>query len=261
MDNTRSLQEVLFAAHFEAPLPLSVLDLADWRKTFERQFPLFQQQPAWDPYVWLDFHNNAIQHPHMPQISMLRSLLPRVMAFSEDQRWSIHFQGDRVAISWRRTEPTGEPTPYPGFWKVAGEALAFLESFREWWQTRFDIPVNFRVCELNYFNAFPLAAGHKTRLSDVFKFIVPQPSKMIANLNVNWTFPSDPPDESRVHFVGGMGVMPDCPAVAVFNFAGANKTESGGTAEELKTTYEKLHDIISDAYITTINTKITGGPI
>lgn len=259
MANTRSLNEVIFVAHFSAIQPLTVLDLADWYNGLAERYPVFQQQPPWDPFIWHDFDPAAAGRPVVQQFLGNLSFVPRILGFSEDQRWSIHCQSDRVAISWRRLEPTGELTPYPGFENVCKETLTFFEEFRAWWLRRFEAPVTFQICELNYFNAFPFTIGERSlRVSEIFKFGVSRPGKRVANLNVSWIMPPEPPRRARVQCIAAMGATADCPYAAVFNFAGSTKVERGGSPDELQSVYEDLHAAVTDAYITNINTDIIG---
>jgi uncharacterized protein (TIGR04255 family) len=259
MSNTRSLSEVIFVAHFAATKPLTVLDLADWYNGLAENYPVFQQQPPWPPFIWHDFGAAAAGHPVVPQFFRTPDFVPRISGISEDQRWTIHCQSDRVAFSWRRLEPTGELTPYPGFESVFKDSIAFLEGFRAWWLRRFDIPVAFQICELNYFNAFPFTfETHSLRVSDIFKFGVPRPGQRIGNLNVSWIVPEEPPHHVRVQCIAAMGATADCSSAAIFNFAGSSKVERGGSPDELHSIYEDLHAAVTSAYISNINFETIG---
>lgn len=260
MVNTRSLNEVIFVAHFSATQRLTVLDLADWYNNgLAEHYPVFQQQPPWPPFILHDFDAPADGRQVVQQFLRSPDFVPRISGISEDQRWTIHCQSDRVAFGWRRLEPTGELTPYPGFENVFKEAVTFFEGFRAWWLGRFDVSVAFQICELNYFNAFPFKIGERSlRVSEVFKFGVPRPGKKVANLNVSWIMPPEPPRQARVQCVAAMGATADCPSAAIFNFAGSTKVERGGSSDELRSLYEDLHAAVTDAYITNIHTDTIG---
>lgn len=259
MAETRSLNEVIFVAHFPAVQPLTVLDLADWYNSVAQRYPVFQQQPPWTPFVWQDFEAAVPGHTVVQQFFRGPDFVPRILGFSEDQRWAVNCQSDRVAVSWRRLEPTGEPTPYPGFENVLEEVLTFLEGFQAWWLGRFGIPVTFQICELNYFNAFPFKGGERPlRVSEVFKFWVMRPGKKIANLNVSWMMPPEPSQHARVQCLAAMGATADCPSAAIFNFAGSIKIGDRGSPDELRPAYEALHVAVTDAYIATIDIETIG---
>ena len=160
MTTTRALQEVIFVIHFNAIPPLTAIDLAAWYAEVREDFPIVQQQPAWEPFNW-----SLIPGPIMlfPQVQT-----PRLVAMSGDQRRALHLQADRFAYTWRRLEPTGEITPYPGFETVLAEALKQQERFRKWWRGHFEEKISPKVVEINYSNAFPMSNGEEVlRISDI----------------------------------------------------------------------------------------------
>jgi len=260
MSETRSLQEVLFVAHFSTAQPMTVLDLADWYKSVAEIYPVFQQQPAWEPFIWQNIDNTAAGHQVLHQFVMNRTFLqPRIVGFSEDQRWSVHCQGDRVAMGWRRLEPTGDVAPYPGFDVVLKKVAVFMEGFRAWWLSQFGIPVAFQICELNYFNAFPFDfRGRTLRASEIFKFVTPQKGRKLAQFHASWIEPGEPPEQARVNCLTAMGPTADCPSAAIFNFMGSAKLEQPGSPDKLRSIYGTLHDAITAAYLSTINSEIIG---
>ncbi len=259
MADTRSLNEVIFTAHFLAPEPLTVLDLADWYNGVAKRYPIFQQQQPWSPFVWHDFETAVPGPPVVPQFFGGPGFIPRLLGYSEDQRWAVNCQYDRIAISWRRLEPTGEPTPYPGFESVLEEVLKFLEGFQAWWLGRFGASVIFQICELNYFNAFPFKSGQRQlRVSEVFRAWIFRPGKKIANLNVSWMMPPEPSEHARVQCLAAMGATADCPSAAIFNFAGSIKMGDRGSPDKLRPAYDALHRAVTDAYLSTINVETIG---
>jgi len=259
MSNTLSLQEVLFVAHFSAGQPLTVLDAAHWYDGLAARYPVFQQQPAWQPMIWQDIGGSAINPPGVPQLLINQTLMPRFVGISEDQRWSVHLQGDRIAMGWRRLEPTGKATPYPGFETVHDSVAVFLNDFSVWWLQRFGVQIDFQICELNYFNAFPFVLPERTlRVSEIFKFVIPQQGKTLANLNASWIEPTEGPRHERVHCFTAMGATLDCPSAALFNFMGMAKLRQQDTLSELRSVFESLHTAITSAYIGAINTNIIG---
>jgi uncharacterized protein (TIGR04255 family) len=259
MKTTRSLQEVLFVAHFSGAPPIGVLDIADWHNCFAESYPIFQQQPPWQPIAWQDIYDNQ-GTPPIPQVMFNQFILPRMVLSSEDQRWSIHFQGDRVAMGWRRTEPTGQNAAYPGFEVAFETVLGFFEKFIAWWGGRISVPIAFHIAELNYFNAFPLALGGQSlKVSEIFRFITPQRDKKVLNLQCSWIEPlEDITRQARVNCSVGFGPTIDSSIAALFNFMGISKLDQSGSPDELETVFKSLHDAITNAYISAINTEIIG---
>ncbi|GAA5264416.1 hypothetical protein ACOSOMT5_P0839 [Acidiphilium sp. MT5] len=259
MASSRSLYEVIFVAHFSAAQPLTVLDMADWYNGVANRYPVFLQQPPWPTFNWYDFEASVPETPLVSPNSRSYDYVPRIVALSEDQRWSVNCQSDRVAVSWRRLEPTGQLTPYPGFENVLDEVLSVFEEFQKWWHARFGVDVTFRICELNYFNAFPFKSGERLlRVSEVFKAWVFRPGKMIANLNVSWIVPPESSKHAQVQCVAAMGATADCPSAAIFNFASSIRLGHRGSTGQLRPAYEALHDAVTDAHIATVNTETIG---
>jgi uncharacterized protein (TIGR04255 family) len=260
MAKTRSLHEVIYVAHFATPL--TVLDTAAWYNSVSSDYPIVQQQPPWDPVVWQNVFPSEGPPPRflpVQQFIVNPTSMPRIVAFSEDQQWTMHIQHDRIVVGWRRLEPTGRIVEYPGFTTIVEKALTLLERFRAWWLMHLGTPVAFTICELNYFNAFPfIIEDRDLRLSEIFKFVVPQSRKKVAGLNASWFVQADPLSEARVQCVMAMGATMDCPSAALFNFFGMAKLAGLGSPAELRAAYGGLHGSITSAYTESVNIEIIG---
>ena len=111
MPTTKNLQELIVAVHFEAPIPLAVVDLGNWVDSFSDDFPIMQQLPNL-PQV-------SLPAPGMPpqiQFQMFQTPpLPRMLLRSSDGRYSVQLKNVRFAFGWHITEPVGEAAQYDGF--------------------------------------------------------------------------------------------------------------------------------------------------
>jgi hypothetical protein len=93
---TRTLQEVILAGHFRAPLSLGLLDLGSWISS-NPDFPVVQELPALPPSNIPVFGVG----PQMPSFEIaMGTPLPRILLRSQDGRFSLQLQGDRVAFGW-----------------------------------------------------------------------------------------------------------------------------------------------------------------
>ena len=182
MSTTKSLQELIIAVHFEVPIPLAVVDLADWIALFSKDFPVVQQLPNL-PQVSLPVPGML---PQM-QFQMLEvPPLPRMLLRSPDSRYSVQLQNDRFAFGWHRTEPVGVPAAYDGFesHKVAWNEV--LDRFEHWCMSRFHQKPKYRLLELSYSNAAPLVVDGRTkRISEIFTFVQAK-SRSLGAFNVSW---------------------------------------------------------------------------
>src|SRR6185437_8405634 len=97
---TRTLQEVVLGVHFQAPLPLAIIDVADWVNEFS-DHPIVQQIQAL-PTVNLPTEDG----PQMAfEIGVAGLTIPRMLLRSADGRYSVQLQGDRFVVGWSRIEP------------------------------------------------------------------------------------------------------------------------------------------------------------
>jgi uncharacterized protein (TIGR04255 family) len=180
MPTTKSLQELIIAVHFEAPIALAVMDLADWVAHFSHQYPVVQQLPALPPF-------NLPLAVGAPQLQMLSAdSLPRMLLRSTDGRYSLQLQNDRFAFGWHRTEPLGQPAEYAGFESHQQSWADVLAHFEAWTQERFRQRPRHRLVELSYNNAALLESdGKKKRLSEIFTFVQPR-SRTVTAFNTSW---------------------------------------------------------------------------
>src|SRR4051812_39221339 len=194
MHTTSTLQEVVFAAHFQQPADLSVLDLASWAAMFETEFPHLQQLPPLDPVAFL------AQQQQLTVNFGPSAQLPRLLKMSHDQRYTLQIQNDRLAFGWRRLEPVGVITDYPGYDVLKDRWDSLATQFREWWGGRFQTEPVLRLVELNYANAMPIGA----RLSEVFRFVHPVSSRPLVAFQASWTEVSGDVPNSRVSILSGV---------------------------------------------------------
>jgi uncharacterized protein (TIGR04255 family) len=222
MPTTKSLQELIIAAHFQAPLPFTVMDLASWVEHF-RELPVVQQLPPLPPA--------SLPAPGIPQlqfqfVSMEAAALPRMLLRSADGRYSVQLQNDRFAFGWHRTEPIGDPAEYAGFEAHRAHWKQTLEHFEAWTEERFRQKPAHRLVELSYSNALPIEReGRQSRLSEMFKFVQPGGRKIWGAFNTSWAETIYPtadmqPSKGVVSAVVGLGFAAPAVRVLAFSFTG-----------------------------------------
>jgi uncharacterized protein (TIGR04255 family) len=241
---TKTLVEVILAAHFQAPLNLDVLEIASWIAYFS-DFPIVQYLPA-APQV-------SLQSANAPQqvtfdFALPGTALPRVLLRSPDGRYSIQLQADRFAFGWARIEPVGVPADYPGFESMLEKWQANLERFNKWTEERFQQRPQHRLMELNYANAAPLERdGQKRRLSEIFQF-VQTTGRPVMSFNTTWVervLGQDGVQIGAVTAVVGLGQAPPAVPVLAFNFAGMAEVAPG---RESKHMLNDIHAKIREMY-------------
>jgi len=248
MPTTKSLQELIIAAHFQAPLPFTIMDIASWVEHFREGFPIVQQIQALPPL------NLPVSNAPPVQVQLIATPpLPRVILHTSDGRNSVQLQTDRFAFGWHRTEPIGDPAGYSGYEAHRAEWYQALEAFEVWTEGRFHQRPVHRLIELNYNNAVPLETdGRRKRLSEVFTFVQPGSQKIIG-FTTTWTssiYPmkdGQPPTGIVQSFVG-MGTAPPAINVLAFNFMGlaivAPDERSGNILDDI---HAKIREIYESA--------------
>jgi len=234
------------AAHFRAPLPLGVLDLASWVSVFS-DYPIIQELPALPTVSW-----PVPGWPQIPAIEIgISAQLPRLVLRSSDGRFSVQLQGDRFAFGWARVEPIGVAADYPGFEAMLGRWGEVQSRLEAWVQGRFHAKPQYRLAEVNYINASPLELdGQKRRISDVFKF-VQAAGRPINMFNVQWlerVYDDEPPGaplKGVVNAAVGLGQAPPAIPVLAFNFTG---TAAVADNQESKHIMNDLHGKIREMY-------------
>jgi uncharacterized protein (TIGR04255 family) len=245
---TKTLAEVVLAAHFQAPLNLDVLELASWVGYFS-DFPIVQYLPV-APQANMPV--NAL--PQMTfDFGMQGSTLPRVLLRSPDGRYSIQLQADRFAFGWVRIEPVGVPADYPGFESMLEKWLTILERFNDWAEERFQTRPQHRLVELNYANAAPLERdGQKRRISEIFKFVQTGGRPVIA-FNTTWIeriSGEDGVQIGAVTAVVGLGQAPPAVPVVAFNFAGIAEVAPGRESNHiLNEVHAKIREMYQSAIV------------
>jgi uncharacterized protein (TIGR04255 family) len=239
MPLTATLNEFVLATHFDAPLPLSVVDLADWIGTFRPDFPQIQELPA------------AARVELTPSQEVLLNLaqpsLPRIVLRAPSQL-TLQFQADRFAFGWARAEPIGQPAEYPGYETMKARWLEMLERFRVWQEARVRSRPSSRLIEIAYHNALPMEVnGRRKRISEVFRFVQPSPTRKLSSFQTSWAEQlSDAPDAPRVITQVGLGTAPPAQVVFAFNFTGLALAPKSATTSETLGTLDALHARILD---------------
>jgi uncharacterized protein (TIGR04255 family) len=249
MPTTRSLQELIVAAHFETPIPLTVMDLADWVSQFS-EFSIVQQLPFLQPA------NFPVAGPPRFQLEMLAEIsLPRMLLRTPDGQYSVQLQNDRFAFGWHRTEPVGEPSEYPGFEAIRRSWEEALARFDTWTESRLHQRANHRLVELTYNNVALLDKdGRRRRLSEIFKFVQTGPRKLGA-FSASWIesiYPGVLPDTEPKAVVSaqvGLGSAPPDKPVLSFLFTGLGKVAG---SEESKHMLHEIHAKIREIYESSI---------
>jgi uncharacterized protein (TIGR04255 family) len=249
MPTTKSLQELIIAAHFQAPLPFSVMDLASWVEHFN-EFPVVQQISA------LPLADLPVAGPAQIQFQVIEApMLPRMLLRTADGRYSVQLQNDRFGFGWHRTEPIGDPTEYPGFEDLKDSWKEALDHFESWTQTRFRQRPAHRLVELNYSNAVPLEhAGRQKRLSEIFKFVQPIRRK-VNGFNTSWIeriFPADSEAARKgvVTCAVTMGIAPPALEVLAFTFTGLASVAPDEQSEHiLNDIHAKIREIYESVII------------
>jgi uncharacterized protein (TIGR04255 family) len=251
MPTTRSLQELVIAAHFQAPLPFTVMDLASWVQHFS-ELPIIQQLPP--------LASANLPMPGTPlqfQFAVEASPMPRMLLRTADNRYSVQLQNDRFGFGWHRTEPIGDPAEYPGFEEHREHWKRVLDQFESWTESRFQQRPAHRLIELNYNNAVPLERnGQQRRLSEIFKF-VQLGGRKVAGFNVSWAESIYPitdkqqPSKGVVNCFVGLGIAPPAVNVLAFTFTGMASVAPGVQSEHiLNDIHAKIREIYESAIIT-----------
>lgn len=247
---TTTLQEVIIAAHFASPLPLTVMDLADWVRHFG-QFSLVQQLPP-APHADVAAPGQAI--PPFQVVEVAHHPLPRMLLRTPDGRFSVQLQHDRFAVGWTRTEPLGAPANYPGFQLFSEYWIQRLAEFDAWTGQRFRQVSAHRLIELTYSNVAPLLReGKMRRISEIFKFVQPG-ARALSMFNVSWlerVYDEPVPFRATVTATVGLGQGPTGEPGLVFNFIGLGKVAEG---QESKQVLSDIHGKIRQIYESSIVT-------
>jgi uncharacterized protein (TIGR04255 family) len=246
MPTTKSLQELIIAAHFQAPLPFTVMDLASWVEHFS-DFPVVQQIPALPPAT--------VPAPGPPQMQfqlVQDASLPRMLLRSSDNRYSVQLQNDRFGFGWHRTEPLGEAADYPGYEEYRKNWHAVLHHFESWTQKRFGQRPAHRLIEISYSNAVPLErAGQKRKISEIFT-MVQLAGRVIGSFNTSWmeaVYPTGP-SKGTVSTVVAVGTAPPALPVLIFNFAGIAPVAAGEqSAHILDNVHAKIRGIYESSIV------------
>lgn len=251
MPATKTLQELIIGVHFDVPIALTVVDLADWVAHFSEDFPVVQQLPAL-PQINLPTAPAAVglQQLQVQMVTVDSLPLPRMLLRTSDGRFSIQLQNDRFAFGWHRTEPLGDPAEYDGFEDHQRSWGEVVEKFEEWTQARFRQRPGHRMVELTYSNAMPMEKdGEKKRISQIFKFVQPG-SRTLISFNTTWAesvYPQSATDPLKALVTAQVAVGSAAPAqtVLVFTFTGIGAVAEN---EESKHILNDLHAKIREMY-------------
>jgi hypothetical protein len=241
---TATLQDINLVEHVEPPLPLTILDIADWAREFsEFGEPL---QLPWLPPIEL-----ALQQPGF---SIAPTHLPRLLLRSLAGGRSIQIQEDRFAFGWSRSSTIGEPEKYPGYEQLRAEQSLHMRKYRQWCVKRFGVAPKTRLVELSYNNAAPLivAGGRRRRLGEIFKWV--QPSRSVNSFQVGWMelLEKERTDAPRVNAFVAVGAAPPVMEALIFNFAGfapIDNIEESTIYRWLDTLHTRILDMYDAAFV------------
>jgi hypothetical protein len=209
---TATLQEINLVEHIAPPLPLTILDVADWAKEFS-EFGEPVQLP-WIPPIHL-----ALQGQ---EFSISSTELPRLLLRSLAGGRSVQLQSDRFAFGWSRSSKIGDPEKYPGYEQLKAEQSLHARKYRKWYERRFGVVPKTRLVELSYNNAAPIVVegGRRRRLAEIFKWV--QLSRPVNSFQVAWMelLEKGRADAPRVNAFVSVGAAPPVTEALIFNFAG-----------------------------------------
>jgi len=247
---TNTLQEVSVAAHFRAPWPVGVMELADLVRHFS-DYPIVQQLPRLQPATLPQFGK-----PQMAfEVNVASADLPRILLRSPDLRHTIQLQGDRLVVGWSRIEPLGAPAAYPGFDAMLVKWTGILSRFETWTDGHFSWRPEHRLGEVSYANVAPLERdGQQKRISDIFSFSQIG-GRALDMMSMNWTERLYSDEESAVRPKGmvvasvGLGQAPPAIPVLAFNFAGVASVANNQQTERI---LSEIHTRIREIYQSTV---------
>ncbi len=239
MDLTATLQEVILVEHFRQPLPLTILDVADWAREFS-EFGEPRQLP-WLPPIDLKQTQFSIGYSTAQE-------LPRLLLSSITANIQIQLQSDRFAFGWIRTSPVGERASYPGYENLMAGRSSSAQRFNAWCLKRFGVSPGCRLVELTYNNAAPIVVdGRRRRLSEIFRWV--QPSRGVNSFQVAWTelMETGRTDGPRVTAIVAVGAAPPVAEALLFNFAGVAPIDIDEGDTKLRA-WNALHERIHAIY-------------
>jgi hypothetical protein len=254
MPETSTLQTCIIALHFEQPLGLSLLDVADWVNANREVYPTAQQSAS-TPRV------DMMANPQLPAFSFVDGNdLPRMTLSTRTNDFSIILQTDRVAFSWNRVKPVGEMDSYVGFLSMKARWKEFILSFQSWHSSRLGGKYSPRLLELGYNNAVSMdLETRRRRIGEVFNWV--NPGRGVNAFQVAWgELIRDPDDDRefvdasvpRVNANVALGVIPPAQRVLVFNFVGLGQLVGDDNGVEDGGMVDTLHSRILDIYAETI---------
>lgn len=250
MPITRSLQEVVFAVHFAAPLPLTLLDVADWIAEYGGEQPVVQELPVLgrsEMPIPGKVNQAALQF-----VQEVDGTLPRVRVRGPDPHSLCILQNDRVAFGWTRVVAVGEDVDYPGYDALRGAWALEISRFSRWLTARIGEAIVPRMVELSYANAYILDVDDKPRrMGDIFKLLNAD-YRPVNAFQVNWSEFIGVGGEGVVNAQAGVGVAPPAKRVFAVNYFGlaipGGQSESGDAAEAVMLGVDKLHQRILDMH-------------
>ncbi|WCP71585.1 TIGR04255 family protein [Sphingomonas hankookensis] len=174
--------QLVLTVSFEPALDnLSIIDLADLFRQYEREFPIFQQVNRAGPMSANPF-----------EMKLEVGGLPRMMFASPAMDWQVAFQNDRLSVLWARTKPMDQAPDYPGFTAVADRFAIALGMFKRWLEDRGLALPKPSVSEVAYVDAFPIiaaASGRQLKMSEIIRTINPALKFPMTSLEHRWTEP------------------------------------------------------------------------
>lgn len=176
------IAQLVLTVSFEPTLDnLSIIDIADLFRQYERDFPIFQQVNRAGPMSTNPF-----------EVKIDGGGMPRTMFANEALDWQVAFQNDRLSLLWARAKPLDQVPDYPGFTVVADRFASALATFKRWLEDRgMAIPTP-SVAEVAYVDAFSIndsESGRQRKMSEIIKTINPVLAFPMSSLQHSWTEP------------------------------------------------------------------------
>lgn len=249
MPTTTSLVEVMVVAHLQAPMNLTVLDMASWAETFNQDYPLVQQTPPIPPFS-INPNNIAFQFG-------APLALPRLVLRSSSTPFVVQFQMDRFGLSWARKDEVGEPAEYCSYGNLRGLWSKEYKRFADWFQSRFGgLEPRIGATELLYNNAVPhvRADGSHRRISEVFSFVTAG-GRGVNAFNASWTELLRLNDDNapRVNAQTGLGMVgPTMQHAFLYSFSGLSLIDPPNDEASFLTALDALHERINEMHKATI---------
>ncbi len=180
MNEAAPIVQLLLTAQFQHPAQnLTVFDYADLREVYA-EYPVRRHVPRAGPM--------PVMQP-TTQVTEYVSDAPRLQFITEDLRWEVLFQEDRISVGWNRTSPLDEASGYPGFTAVLDRFIQEWRKLSIFLKERGGDPIAAGVGEVSYSDAFRLLNkdGTEKRMEEIFNNVKSMEEFRFNLVNINYT--------------------------------------------------------------------------